>query len=327
MFAGHAMGIGESGFESDSIEPQNKRKERFIINGAMESRKGGGIVGELDENIASKSRQGLKGKRRKAKQGEFGAGDPDSPVPPEKQLRKQGARRGNRGSKESLAADPDELETVIMEHSDAHKEFSDILDSAKPGAGKWKGRQRGEKKGDKKSDRNSADNMMSSSADISEESEISAKNELLGRRLAEAEAPIQMYPSGILPDFKPTEFSPQHRPGQNAIFGAFFSRTPMGKDIRGYPGTVRKNFDGDIVIAIHPGMRDNLMEMLNNQKVIVYEVDITCVDAANNPVNKDTENCRFTSVPEMEAMPMAQLRYYLYWYWSKKYDATSKLMI
>lgn len=121
------------------------------------------------------------------------------------------------------------------------------------------------------------------------------------RRVAEAEEPdIKLYPFGTMPSFKPRDDSPAHRPSGNAVFGALFSENMMPKDVKSFTGTLRKNFDGDIVVAVHPGLKPNLLQLLKDYNAIVYEITVTC--------SSDGMGCTFTGAPDMEKMPLAQLR-------------------
>ena len=62
------------------------------------------------------------------------------------------------------------------------------------------------------------------------------------------------------------------------------------------------------------------MDMFKELNVILYEVVLDC--------GKDSESsCRFLNVPEMDPMPVAQVRYYLYWQWAKVYQSSAKIMI
>jgi hypothetical protein len=143
---------------------------------------------------------------------------------------------------------------------------------------------------------------------------------LLERRIKEAESAVVTYPKGELPQLVPLSSYAQHRPTENAIFGVLFSRTMMGADIKTFVGSARRHFDGDIVIAIFPGLRAKLMDMFKEFNVVLYEIHLDC--------GKDSESsCRFLNVPEMDPMPVAQVRYYLYWQWAKLYRSSSKIMI
>jgi hypothetical protein len=127
------------------------------------------------------------------------------------------------------------------------------------------------------------------------------KGALLERRVTEAEQKdIGLYPFGTMPAFQPMADSPAHNPAGNVVLGAFFSETMMPKDIKSFAGTARKQFSGDIVVAVHPGLKENMMQLLRDYRVIVYEVPVTCTS--------NGEGCTFTAETGMQKMPLAQLR-------------------
>ena len=103
-----------------------------------------------------------------------------------------------------------------------------------------------------------------------------------------------------MPVFHPMDGSPTHNPAANVILGAFFSESMMPKDIKSFAGTARKHFSGDIVVAIHPGLKENMMQLLRDYNIIVYEIPVTCTT--------NGEGCRFSAVTDMQAIPLAQLR-------------------
>lgn len=124
---------------------------------------------------------------------------------------------------------------------------------------------------------------------------------MLQRRVAEAEEQdIKLYPFGTMPTFAPIEGSAAHNPSKNAVLGALFSENMMPKDIKSFTGTLRKSFDGDIVVAIHPGLKPNMLQLLKDYNAIIYEIPVTC--------KSDGAGCTFTGVPDMQKMPLAQLR-------------------
>lgn len=123
----------------------------------------------------------------------------------------------------------------------------------------------------------------------------------LKRRVEEAEQEeIKLFPFGTMPELTPLEGSPDHNPSNNAVLGALFSENMMPKDIKSFAGTVRKQFSGDIVVAIHPGLKDNMLDLLRKYEIIVYVVSVSCTS--------NGEGCTFSSVPDMQKMPLAQLR-------------------
>lgn len=122
----------------------------------------------------------------------------------------------------------------------------------------------------------------------------------LQRRVAEAQGDIKLYPFGSMPAFEPKEGYAQHLPGKNAVLGALFSENMMGKDVKSFVGTARKSFDGDIVVAVNPGLKPNLLQLLKDYDIIVYEIPLTCVS--------DGMGCTFAGATDMEKMPLAQLR-------------------
>ena len=122
----------------------------------------------------------------------------------------------------------------------------------------------------------------------------------LERRVAEAEGDIKLYPFGTMPTFKPKGGYAEHRPGKNAVLGALFSENMMGKDIKSFVGTARKSFDGDIVVAVNPGLKPNLLQILKDFEIIVYEIPLVCVS--------DGMGCTFSDATDMQKMPLAQLR-------------------
>lgn len=124
---------------------------------------------------------------------------------------------------------------------------------------------------------------------------------LLDRRVKEAEEPnIKLFPLGSMPEFRPMDWCAAHNPKGNAVLGALFSENMMPKDIKSFVGTVRKHYSGDIVVAVHPGLKPNLLQLLKDYSVIVYEIPVVC--------KSDGEGCTFAAATDMQKMPLAQLR-------------------
>lgn len=122
------------------------------------------------------------------------------------------------------------------------------------------------------------------------------------RRLREAEGDIRLYPLGALPSLALREDSPPHRPASNAVLAAFFSDNMMPRDIRAFVGTVRKQFSGDIVVAIHPNLKPDLLGLLKSYEVVIYEIPVSCKH------DEYGERCTFMEIAGMLPIPLAQLR-------------------
>ena len=150
-------------------------------------------------------------------------------------------------------------------------------------------------------------------------------NATLIRRLDEAEGEMRTFPSGVVPDFTPLP-APynNHKPNENAILAALFSDNVL--TIRSFVGTARKYFSGDIVLAIYPGMSEAMLDLLRSYNAILYEIPIICRDYTGKIKSSGTM-CKFDKTPEMDGIPIAQLRFYLYWLWARKYNPVSKLLI
>jgi hypothetical protein len=116
-----------------------------------------------------------------------------------------------------------------------------------------------------------------------------SKSSLFERRILEAETgPIALYPKGILPSYKASADFAQHNPKSNAIFSVTFSDNLMGRDIKGFMGTARKNTKPD------------MLKLLKDYGVIVYLIDLHC--------QNDGISCTFDGASEMKTMPVNVLR-------------------
>jgi hypothetical protein len=128
-----------------------------------------------------------------------------------------------------------------------------------------------------------------------------SKSSLFERRILEAETgPIALYPKGILPSYKASADFAQHNPKSNAIFSVTFSDNLMGRDIKGFMGTARKYFSGDIVIAVFKNTKPDMLKLLKDYGVIVYLIDLHC--------QNDGISCTFDGASEMKTMPVNVLR-------------------
>lgn len=145
------------------------------------------------------------------------------------------------------------------------------------------------------------------------------KYELRRKLLAEALDPdIALYPShlGTLPPLAPVEGGPKHnRHSSRAIFVA---NTAMFQQEIPFFRTLRRYYDGDIVMAVSPNAPDYYIDWATRTyNSVVYVV----------PTQKSgSKNVALLGRPN-STMPAAQFRYYLYRLWAQQYNRDTIIML
>ena len=121
-------------------------------------------------------------------------------------------------------------------------------------------------------------------------------------------------------DFKPADWSSQHRPNSDVIFAAAMYVDLEASSVKQFCGTARKyGFKGDIVIAVYDGTADKLQKHFMDTTSIVYNVKAECTGA-----NHDVYCTLYGGAT---AYPINMLRYYFYKWWARIYAPTSIVMM
>mgnify|MGYP003387017347 CR=1 FL=1 len=144
----------------------------------------------------------------------------------------------------------------------------------------------------------------------------SRKNPIFRKRIVEAESHPKLYPGGELKSLKSIG-DIVHETSSNAIFSVGLNPAMELDDVKGFVGTARLYFDGDIVLGINSTNQD-VLQYLREHRVIVYNIELEC---------NGVLFCRFNGQENQEMIPPAQLRYYLYQMWAQKYSPGSLLMV
>mmetsp|Transcript_22122 Transcript_22122/g.22296 ORF Transcript_22122/g.22296 Transcript_22122/m.22296 type:complete len:435 (-) Transcript_22122:157-1461(-) len=121
--------------------------------------------------------------------------------------------------------------------------------------------------------------------------------------------------------FEPESWSKPHRRNvPYAIFAAAMSVDMMPRDVKNFAGTARKvGFDGDIVLAMEPGMRDSVIDMFKKYEAVMYNVKMTCQG------NGHAKVCNVYNTPKKYSINV--IRYHLYYWWSTLYEPETLIMI
>ena len=128
-----------------------------------------------------------------------------------------------------------------------------------------------------------------------------------------------LYPAGVLPKFQLDPLGAKHNYSNNAIFASYYSHDLNPRKIHKFVGTARLFFTGDIVMGVYPGLDEKSFQLLQSYNVVVYRIPMSCK-------NNEFGLCRY-DVPEMELVPPAQLRYYLYQMWASLYSESSNILL
>eukprot|EP01041_Mallomonas_annulata_P014332 gene14332-30505_t len=129
-----------------------------------------------------------------------------------------------------------------------------------------------------------------------------------------------------IPDDTPNTFA--HIPGYSShryniphvIFSAAMAIELIPGDAINFAGTLRKTgYDGDIVLATVPGMRDDTMKMFKKYDAVLYNISVTCENESRNKVCKLYDSKTPYSVNV--------IRYYIYRWLAYKYSPDTLIMI
>ncbi len=119
---------------------------------------------------------------------------------------------------------------------------------------------------------------------------------------------------------KAESYSPAHNTSAaaQAVFASALNPTYIGLDFNHFLGTLRgTGFKGDIVVAVMPGINDNILKQLKDNKVIVYTVPLDCRGKGHNILCK--------ARGEEEALSL--IRFYLYRAWAIKYAESASILV
>jgi hypothetical protein len=145
------------------------------------------------------------------------------------------------------------------------------------------------------------------------------KSELRRKLLSAAMSPdIELYPThiGSMPALAPIEGGPRHN--RNASQAVFVANTAMFQQEIPFFRTLRRYYDGDIVMAVSP----NAPKYYINWATGTYNCIVYVV-----PTEKaGRKNVALLGRPN-STMPAAQFRYYLYRIWAQQYSRNTIIML
>jgi hypothetical protein len=138
--------------------------------------------------------------------------------------------------------------------------------------------------------------------------------------------PISLYPSSHkMPLLKESTLGARHNPStREAIFTVYFPHHPFAyHNIGPFLMSARhvcKN--ADIVLAVPSDSPQFFVDTLNSYNVVLYLLSVQKITT-----KKSITAFHFSDLPEETAMPLAQLRYYLYQYWAFKYESETAILV
>ena len=114
--------------------------------------------------------------------------------------------------------------------------------------------------------------------------------------------------------------SSRHKYSQNVIFSCALSDTYVSNIARFFAGTARNSgFSGDIVVAVLPDAKSELLQVLREYQVIIYFVELNCVKSDKGAVVM----CDFMN----DQISITLMRMFIYQYWALKYPDTTYIMM
>jgi len=116
------------------------------------------------------------------------------------------------------------------------------------------------------------------------------------------------------------QWSPPHKYSSQVIFSCALSQTYVNSLAKFFANTARSTgFNGDIVVAVLPDAKTELLDVLKSNGVIVYTILLDCVKRAKGAAAV----CNFLS----EQLPITLIRSFIYQYWALKYPDTTYIMM
>lgn len=133
-------------------------------------------------------------------------------------------------------------------------------------------------------------------------------------------------PESVSNVYSMSPFSASHNASSNAVFAMAIKQGHTDKvscsspnDFKLYLGTLRKYFQGDIVLAVQKSvLTDDVVRILKHFNVIVYEI-------SSELCSMETQSIFCGSVDER--VPASVFRYFFYEIWSLLYSENSLIML
>jgi hypothetical protein len=129
----------------------------------------------------------------------------------------------------------------------------------------------------------------------------------------------------IVGKLEPEAWGAKHEPAGPAIFSValnYGSALSNKYDAQMFVGTARQSgYTGDIVLGMSPGYTGDFLEVIKNNKCVVYTVETVC-----GVENQHDDVCAFKSRPEVKAS-VNMIRFYLYQFWASQYDESAMIMV
>ena len=114
--------------------------------------------------------------------------------------------------------------------------------------------------------------------------------------------------------------SSRHKYSQNVIFSCALSDTYVSNIARFFAGTARNSgFNGDIIVAVLPDAKLELLQVLREYGVIIYIVNLDCVKSDRGAIIM----CDFMN----DQLSITLMRMFIYQYWAVKYPDTTYIMM
>jgi hypothetical protein len=114
--------------------------------------------------------------------------------------------------------------------------------------------------------------------------------------------------------------SSRHKYSQNVIFSCALSDTYVSNIARFFAGTARNSgFNGDIIVAVLPDAKLELLQVLREYGVIIYIVNLNCVKSDRGAIIM----CDFMN----DQLSITLMRMFIYQYWALQYPDTTYIMM
>ena len=115
-------------------------------------------------------------------------------------------------------------------------------------------------------------------------------------------------------------WSAPHKYSPHAIFSCALSLTYINILAKFFANTARSaGFDGDIVVAVLPSVKKELLDVLRSNGVIVYTASMECTKKTRTAPSV----CEFMN----EKLPITLMRSFIYQYWALQYPDTTYIMM
>jgi hypothetical protein len=131
--------------------------------------------------------------------------------------------------------------------------------------------------------------------------------------------------NAVLKSLSPYNASrPHNKLSENAVFTVFFSDEESNTVayLGGFLPTLRKHYDGDVVIAIPANSPLEVINKIISYDAVLYLIPISTVELMNS-----AEATVLRGLQNDTAVPVYLFRYYLYVYWARQYSPRTSILL